>query len=162
MGVVSCMNLFLLDPDHDTCARFHFDKHISKMAVECSQILATAYPPGIARMKQTHFLHPCCLWIRKSLSNFNYAIQYGEALSKEYSFRYNNRRHKCQDDLDWYKANQPDIIDIGFTDPPRAFGEYKNSIPTTSCVFQDYRQYYKTKTHLFSWKNRPTPEWILA
>ena len=153
------MNLFFLSPDHDETARWHFDKHISKIAVECCQILATAYPPGVARMKQTHRLHPCCIWARKSLDNFNYAIAYGEALCREYTARY-GRRHKCQDDLEWYKLNQPDISSIGFTDPPRAFGEHSSSIPTTASVFNDYREYYKKKTHLFSWKNRPAPEWI--
>lgn len=152
------MNLFFLSPDHDQTARWHYDKHISKMIVECCQILATAYKPGVARMKITHKNHPCSIWSRESLSNFNYAIQYGEALSREYTHRY-GRRHKCQDDLDWYKGNQPGICDKGLTDPPRAFGEQKDLIPVSNCVHTDYLNYYKTKTHLFSWKNRETPEW---
>lgn len=153
------MNLFFLHQDHDQTARWHYDKHISKMIVENCQILATAYPPGVARMKITHKNHPCSVWSRESLDNFNYAIAYGEALCREYSYRYSNKTHKCQADLDWYKNNQPDIPDIGPTDPPRAFGDQKHLIPVSNCVHTDYLRYYKTKTHLFSWKGREVPEW---
>ena len=159
------MNIFLLDPDPEICATYYVDKHM-KIIVEIAQVLATAYPAGIARMKHTHKQHPCAIFIRNSLSNFNYALAYGNALSKEYSFRY-NRVHSCQADLNWYKENQPDIPDIGLTDPPRAFGDFKDIIKPTNCVFTDYRRYYLTKSRLFfkkngdhCWKNREIPQFV--
>jgi len=114
------MNLFLLDPDHDTCARYHTNSHCIKQILETCQVLATAYPPGVARMKHTHFFHPVAEFVRNSLSNFNYAIQYGEALCREKLFRYGTR-HKCEADLKWYKDNPPQIEDKGITEFPRAF-----------------------------------------
>jgi len=159
------MNLFLLDEDLDVCAAYHVNKHM-KIIVECCQVLATAYPSGVARMKHTHFNHPIAAFVRKSLSNFNFAIKYGEALCRENFFRY-GRHHKCEMDLKWYKENQPDIPDIGATEFPRAFGDFKDSIPKNLTIHQAYREYYKTKKHLFfnkdgshCWKNREMPIWI--
>lgn len=36
------MNLFILDNDIDRCAEYHIDKHIGKMQLEATQLLATA------------------------------------------------------------------------------------------------------------------------
>ncbi len=165
-GVVFYMNLFLLDPDLDVCAALHVDRHM-KQILECCQVLATAYPSGVARMKHTHFNHPVAVFIRKSLSNFNYAIQYGEALCREKRLRYKTP-HKCELDLKWYKDNPPKIEDKGLTEFPRAFGEFKSVIRQSDSVFVDYKKYYLlAKRHLFfkkdgshCWKNREIPSWV--
>ena len=37
------MNIFFLDPDPDTCAQLHCDKHNVKMILEYAQLLSTAH-----------------------------------------------------------------------------------------------------------------------
>lgn len=154
------MNIFFLSPDLAENARFHVNKHAGKMILEAAQLLTTCYPKGEAPYRQTHFGHCTAVWVRKSLENFNFTINYAKALGDEFHFRY-NKRHKSEAVIDWFAANVPkNIPSLGFTDPPRAFSEFKDLIPTTSCIYQDYRNYYRlAKRHLFVWKNREIPEW---
>jgi len=35
------MNLFILDTDPDKCAEYHIDKHVTKMQLECAQMMCT-------------------------------------------------------------------------------------------------------------------------
>ena len=160
------MNIFPLDYDFDKAAQQHVNRHVHKILTEACQILATCYPTGACRMVITHENTSLPKWVRSSLSNFNYAVAYGYALSKEYSYRY-GKVHKCHSDLDWYSANIPKIPDIGLTRQPRAFGEWKSKLPETDCIVADYRRYYlAAKKPLFfqkyshAWKNREIPSWI--
>lgn len=155
------MNIFFLDKNHKKCAQYHVDRHCVKIITEANQCMASAYPKGVAPYKWAYHNHPMTVWVRKSLSNFIWTLDYTFALCSEYSFRYNNRVHKGEGVANWYKNNYPSIPDIGFTEPPRCFGKLKETIKETNCVYEDYRQYYiKGKSHLFSWKNRDQPKWI--
>jgi hypothetical protein len=155
------MNLFPLDSDLTKCAEYTVDSHCIKQILESGQILSNCYPQEFALYKHTHKNHPMSLWVQESLSNFNWAINYGLALSAEYTFRY-NKIHKCHKVLEYYQHFQPKIKDIGPTRMPRCFGELKGKIPETDDVVNDYRIYYKlAKYHLFSWKNRQVPNWVL-
>lgn len=152
------MNIFFLDDDVEKSASYHVDKHCPKLVVEAAQMMATAYPKGVAPYKATHINHPMSQWVRKSKSNFLYALNYCKALCSEYTFRY-DKRHKSENVADWYLNNLPDFQLFDLTDPPRCFGEYV--IPITDNVVEDYRNYYKVaKRHLFKWKNREQPQWI--
>lgn len=154
------MNIFFLDPDFTKNAEYHVDQHCGKMILETAQLLATAYPKGVAPYRVTHFNHPTAKWIRESMDNFQYAIKYAKALGKEFTFR-RDKVHKSEQVIDWYINNPPDIPSVGLTDPPRAFGEFKGIIEETACIYTDYRQYYNlAKRHLFKWQNRNVPEWI--
>ena len=154
------MNIFFLDPDFAKNAEYHVDRHCGKMILETAQLLATCYPKGVAPYKITHFNHPTAKWVRESKENFDYAIRYAKALSREFLFR-RGKGHKSEMVINWYINNPPDLPSIGFTNPPRAFGEYKNIIKETDDIFADYREYYKrAKQHLYKWTKRSTPEWI--
>lgn len=154
------MNIFFLDPDFTKNAQYHVDKHCGKMILETAQLLATAYPKGVAPYKITHYNHPTAKWIRESMDNFNYAIKYAKALGTEFAFR-RKKVHKSELVINWYMENDPNIPSIGATDPPRAFAKFKGMIPETTCVYTDYRVYYnEAKRHLFKWSQRPVPEWV--
>lgn len=156
------MNLFPLDTDLTKCAEYAVDKHVYKILLEDSQLISNCYPAEISLYKHSHINHPMSIWVKESLSNFNWAIQYGFALSKEYTYRY-NKIHKCQAVLEFYSKNLPAIQNIGPTKMPRCFGAFKGIIPETDNVVNDYRQYYKlAKSHLFRWKNRSVPSWLLS
>lgn len=152
------MNIFFLDTDIKKCAEYHVDKHCVKMILEYSQILC-----GVNNMngnnapyKLTHKNHPCSIWARESLSNYLYLCELGLELCKEYTYRY-GKRHKSQDVIEWCVVNKPNIIDKGFTNPPKAMpDEYK-----VDSVVESYRNYYRgAKSSFANWKNRDIPGWF--
>jgi hypothetical protein len=152
------MNIFFLDQDHTKNAMCHVDRHVVKMPLEACQMLASAYPNGVAPYKHTHINHPMAKWVRESECNFYFTTNYALSLCEEYTYRY-DKRHKCQDVVDWYLQNKPDFKSFPPTDPPRCFGEFV--VPITDSVVDDYRNYYITaKQHIFNWKKRNLPEWL--
>jgi hypothetical protein len=154
------MNIFFLDKDLAKCAQYHVDRHCVKIILESCQVLCTAYPSGIAPYKHTHKNHPMAVWTRLNKANFRYVRDYAKALCQEYTFRY-GKRHKCEEVLKWIDENPPIISDGEQTEPPRCFGELKDSIRITNDVYSDYREYYKRgKSHLFNWRGRSKPYWI--
>lgn len=154
------MNIFFLDKDHKKCAEYHVDRHVMKIIIESLQLVAAAYP-GVTPYKRTYENHPMSLFCRKSLSNFNWILDYCFALCHEYTFRY-GKIHKSEAVANWYRNNPPNLPDLGFTEPPRCFGEWKGKIKEVDGnIIEEYREYYvKAKAKLFSWRNREKPYWI--
>lgn len=156
------MNIFFLDSDPKKNAQYHVDRHVVKMIVESLQLLSAAFPPGVAPYKVTHANHPCAIWVRESRSNYNELVEIAEALCAEYTHRY-GKTHKCESLLPWFKGAASMLVDKGSTTKPRAFGEFKNVIPETGCVYSDYRNYYiMAKGHLANYKNRNKPDWFVT
>lgn len=152
------MNIFYLDSDVEKCAQYHCDKHVVKMILEYSQLLCSVHwSLGIeAPYKLTHKNHPCSIWARQSLSNYNYLVNLAIELSDEYTFRY-NKVHKSRSVIDWCSANAPNLPDVGFTELPKAMpDEYK-----VTSVVESYRNYYRgDKVDFATWKYREMPEWF--
>lgn len=152
------MNIFFLDYDVKKCAEYHIDKHVVKMILETSQLLCGAHwvCGSEAPYKLSHKNHPCSIWVRKSLSNYLYLCELGLELGREYTHRY-GKKHKSIEIIEWCLINKPNILDIGFTEPPKAMpDEYK-----VKDVIQSYRNYYRgAKTSFASWKNRQIPNWF--
>lgn len=152
------MNIFFLDFDTKKCAEYHCDKHVVKMILETAQLLCGAHwvSGSEAPYRLSHKNHPCSIWVRESLSNYLYLCDLGLELCKEYTYRY-GKRHKSQDIIEWCIVNKLNIIDKGFTSPPKAMpDEYK-----VESVIDSYRNYYiGAKKDFVSWKNRPIPEWF--
>ena len=155
------MNIFFLDFDTQKCAQYHCDKHVVKMILETAQLLCGVHhvTPQVTPQvpyKLSHKNHPCAIWTRESLSNYLYLCDLGLELCKEYTYRY-GKRHKSQDVIEWCITNKPNIVDIGFTTPPKAMpDEYK-----VMDVVESYRNYYiGAKKDFCVWKNREVPEWF--
>jgi hypothetical protein len=139
----------------------HVDKHVVKMILESCQLLCTTHhvvcstykPP----YKPTHKNHPSTVWVRESKSNYEYLVNLGKALCKEYTYRY-GKIHKCQSYIEELGNNIPSIPDIGFTTPAMAMPDiYKSNNPVES-----YRAYYFfEKSNIHSWKKRSVPKWII-
>jgi hypothetical protein len=155
------MNIFYLDNDPVKCAEYHTDRHVVKMAVESAQILCSAYyftgEAEEAPYKLTHSNHPCCVWVRESLSNWLWLKSLGLALCREYTYRY-DKTHACEKIINGLVS--PCLPDIGMTPVKYAFdGQYIIS----SDAVENYRNYYRlAKSHLFSWRKRDVPDWILS
>lgn len=152
------MNIFYLDSDVEKCAQYHCDKHVVKMILEYSQLLCSVHWSfgTEAPYKLTHKNHPCSIWARQSLSNYNYLVNLAIELSDEYTFRY-NKVHKSRSVIDWCSANTPSLPDVGFTELPKAMpDEYK-----VTSVVESYRNYYRgDKVDFATWKYREMPEWF--
>ena len=154
------MNIFILDSDHKKCAKFHNNKHIVKMPLETAQLLCSVHHlsntnKNIIPYRLTHKNHPASIWCRTSLSNYNWLIKLGKQLCYEYTYRY-NKRHKCQDVIEWCENNKPNLKDIGLTKFAQCMpDQYKHEDAVKA-----YREYYiKDKKHLAAWKNRNIPRW---
>jgi hypothetical protein len=153
------MNIFYLDSDFDTCARYHVNKHVVKMVTEYAQLLSTAVRlSGIdAGYKVTHQNHPSAIWTRESLSNWLWLRDLSEALNIEYMYRYNHvDSHKAY--ITIRNLPFPNIEDKGIT-------PFKLAMPDDVKVddpIQSYRNYYnKYKQHIAQWSNRDIPEWFV-
>ena len=153
------MNIFVLDNNLILNAQYHCDKHVVKMITEYNQLLCSAYyftnhiPDNIYKL--THKNHPCAMWARESLSNWLWLRDMTLALCKEYTYRY-GKIHKGETVC--LSLPIPHIIDNGMTSFAQAMPEqYHYDNPVLA-----YRNYYLgEKRHLFNWKNRTVPEWVM-
>jgi hypothetical protein len=80
-------------------------------------------------------------------------------LCREYTFRY-GKIHKTQEVILDLTDNLPIIPDEGFTVPAQAMPDKYKTEP--SDFVEAYRAYYNgEKRHIFHWKNRPCPDWVV-
>jgi hypothetical protein len=153
------MNIFVLDWNHKTCARYHNDKHVVKMILETAQLLCGAHwaTGGEAQYKLSHKNHPCAIWVREDLNNYMWLCELGINLCWEYKHRY-GKTHKSYDVIMWCCDNHPKIPRNQLTEPPMAMpDQYK--VPGN--VIQSYRNYYMgEKAGFANWKNREVPKWF--
>lgn len=151
------MNIFVLDSDIVNCAKYHNNKHCSKMILEHTQMLCTTLNlVGIETpYKTVHKNHPCRLWVGESRSNFLWLCELTWYLGEEFTYRYNNV-HKSVDVMEFCLQHSNSIVDKGLTPFAQAMpDEYKDA-----CAVKAYRNYYKVdKAHLADWGVRDKPEW---
>ena len=154
------MNIFYLDENIETCARYHCDAHVIKMILESAQILCTVlWLNNIdSPYRPTHKNHPCVLWAGESLSNWIWLKNLAGALNNEYKYRFShNKNHKSYDVI--LSLQTPPIPDLGLTAIVQAMPEeYKNKNPVLA-----YRQYFiSRKYHPAKWTKREVPSWFLC
>ena len=183
------MNVFFLDQDAKLCAQYHVDRHVVKMCTEQCQVLSTAHrildgKESIALSKSgrkqkvwtlddkdfeqniykaTHINHPSAKWARHCAENYRWLFEMTQCLMDEYTYRY-GKHHACER-LIPYLAALPKNISTAhpFSPPWRAMpDEYKKPKTDPNYCVESYRAYYNgAKRHIFNWKNRPTPDWII-
>ena len=181
------MNIFYLDTDIHTCAKYHTDKHVVKMIVEYAQLLSTAHRVidgtvivGVSKInrkqtryvlddvrelhlyKATHLNHPSAKWTRHCQQNYKYLFDLFCELLDEYNYRY-DKNHACER-LIPYLASAPSNIssEHQFSPPWRAMpDEYKVSRSELDYTVKSYRAYYNgAKKSQFKWKNREIPPFV--
>lgn len=153
------MNIFHLDENPLLSAQYHCNKHIVKMPLETAQMLCSAlWRYGVAApYKATHRGHPCVLWAGHSMRNFGGLGVFGIYLCEEYTHRY-DKRHKCQDVIEWCIRQMGNIPDVPSTELPLCMPEeYKKGDSVTS-----YRAYYIWKSTQINmeYTEREVPEWL--
>lgn len=153
------MNIFVLDYNPVKAARYQCDKHVVKMPLETAQLLCSVFPAGDAPYKRTHYNHPCSIWTRESIENFNWLVKHGIALCDEYSFRY-GREHKSKDVILWCAKN---IKKLQFPQTKKTcFAKCFDEKYHVGNARESYREYYlKEKKRIAKWeKGRPMPSWF--
>jgi hypothetical protein len=157
------MNIFILDEDPLTAARYHHDRHVVKMILETAQLLSGVWhflDSGREGLyKATHLNHPCAVWARASSPNYSWLYWLGKSLCEEYTHRY-GKIHKTQAVMALL-ADRPHISlfpKIGFTPYARCMpNQYRKNKTTVEA----YRAYYiGEKVQGNKWTNRETPSWI--
>jgi hypothetical protein len=154
------MNIFALDDDPSTAARWHFDKHVVKMILESSQMLCTSLHLNTDLQdipyKIAHPKHPCSIWAAASRSNYSWLCQLTGALNAEYTYRY-HKIHKCSSILD-YCLGHIDRIQSGLQTPfAQAMPDEFKDVDS----IQAYRNFYdRGKRHIKTvWTGRELPPW---
>ena len=175
------MNIFALDQDPNTAARYMVDSHVVKMILESAQLLSTAHRvldgeeyvliQNARKIKRwrlpdareqvlysaTHVNHPSAVWARETDGNYEWLYFHFLALLQEYTFRY-GKKHKCEE-LKIPLSGVPYDIPIGDrTDfalaMPLEYWHEGGSVDS-------YRNYYiVAKAHLHKWTKREKPEWL--
>jgi len=175
------MNIFILDENIDACAEAHVDKHIVKMPLEAAQMLCTThwitkyvgYAPQkltsdewakVSTQKQneprdfpylpTMYNHPCSIWARTSLDNYEWLYVYSLALGEEYTYRY-GKTHKSLSEV---------ILKLPDIELPRTgLTPFATAMPDElkgDNVVEAYRRFYhKDKATFAEWKYRDKPYW---
>ena len=153
------MNIFVLDRNITTCARYHADQHVVKMILESAQMLCTVVNEagGQSPYKSTHPQHPCTLWAGASLANWLWLQRLALALNDEYRYRYRK-------DVDHKSATVvrnlalPGLAEIGLTEFAQAVPE-QYRVPGDAVLA--YRRFYiAEKAHFARWTRRRSPRWF--
>jgi len=148
------MNIFVLDKDIEKCAKYHCDKHVTKMSVEYVQILSTVCRLSGQNVgyKKTHVNHRVVVWAGESLANWKWLKKLAQAIHRQYTCRY-GKTHKSSTVLK--TLPDPLITDIGLT----PFAICAKDCDTGEPV-ESYRSYYrKYKSYFATWKNG-VPQWF--
>ena len=146
------------------------DSHVVKMVLESAQMLSTAHrvldgdkdrkladEREDVLYKASYINHPCNVWCRESVENYNWLSDHYRCLLAEYTHRY-GKKHATGLKINWHVTSPPfNLRAFNFTSPALAMpDEFKVEDPVES-----YRNYYRNaKAHLHKWKNRDKPDWI--
>jgi len=100
--------------------------------------------------------HPCTIWARSSLDNFEWTHCYANALNEEYYYRY-GKRHKSVEEVINKLPDPVNMQRVGFT----TFGlAMPDILKNYDDPVQSYRDYYHLDKGTFAtWSHRPKPPW---
>ncbi len=166
------MNIFYLDNDPETAARYHGDQHVVKMVLESAQLLSTAHhvlnPDGVssARLyRPTHQNHPCSVWARSHAGNYLWLFALFTELCAEFGFRRGkvHRTSRLAEDLsappDTIAGYAAGSIPLPHVPPPTVMPD---EFIRDDCI-SSYRAYYVLKWQSgavkYNW-GRPPPNWL--
>lgn len=156
------MNIFILDSDLKTNAKYYCDKHVVKMILESAQLLCTVVnlKGGVAPYKTTHINHPCTKWLMEDGSHWDMLVDLVKDLNEEYKYRFNHEHnHKSFDVI--MSLNKPKYDTNQFKG---MFNSVTDEVRRTNIVdtIRLYREYYKDKfkTIDMKWTRRGCPDWM--
>lgn len=159
------MNVFWLDDDPRLAARYHCDRHVSKMLLEAAQLCCTAvqsWDYGAEFLyRPTHADHPCTTWACASRANWERLREHARALNAEFRERFGHET----DHASWTVIDRIVLDDVAFpaeepTPRPQAMAPtYRREGDTVGA----YRTYYATEKATASWaewRYTDEPPWL--
>lgn len=152
------MNIFILDRNIRTCARYHADRHVVKMILEGAQILCTVLSEkGVeSPYRPTHRNHPCVLWAGLSRDNWLWLRELTMRLNDEYRYRF-GRSTDHSSAVVVRDLQCPHLRNGGLTEFVQAMPE-RYRVPGDAVGA--YRAYYVgEKSGIARWTRRRTPRW---
>lgn len=166
------MNIFALDLNPSTAARYHCDKHVVKMLVETAQLLSTAWfitnpdqvtlAEGIWALRgqricrPSHSNHPCAVWARATNDNYVWLHALGLRLSEQYTKRY-GKQHALHLMLTKPLAAPPESLASGLTPHAQAMPDFYKCPDAIDA----YRMYYVGEKLRFArWRFTERPYWL--
>lgn len=172
------MNIFFLNKNSVISAQSLCDKHVVKMILESVQLLCSAHhlhpkenaPENLVKL--THQNHPCAIWCRSHVQNYEYLLHYTHSLLAEYKLRYGKTHSMFKLAIDlhlWPDIPELDatkLIKFGnwyITKPPQCMpDEYKQED-----TIEAYRAYYKhgkrvdkNGKNMMVYTKRQPPAWL--
>ena len=157
------MNIFYVHADPIVAAQQLADDHIRKMQIESAQMCCTTHweSGSEAPYKRAHKNHPSTIWTRQSIQHYNWLVEHGLEICREFELRY-GKLHATQKVLEWCKDNKPNIPDNGFVAPPKCMPEEFRVEDT----IESYKNFYindKVKVKQLDWKKIPSrkPTWVV-
>ena len=156
------MNIFFLDRDPETCARFHCDQHVGKMLLEGFQLLSTAHRECGSMWaddvyKTSHRNHPSSLWARASHDHYSWLFELCRELNNEFKRR-RGKEHASWTKLGHTLCYNPDLEAGGWEDPPQFMPDEFKGDDTIDAYRRFYRQ-DKVRFATWKWKNSVMPDW---
>lgn len=177
------MNIFVLDNDPQHAAIMMCDKHVVKMIVESCQLMSTAHhvidgkqitrvakngrkfstyeagnlPAVPPFLRCTMINHPCTIWTRENVANYQWLWVHTNELLHQYKTRY-NKDHTYTNLVRQTLVNTPTKLrGVSLTPFAQAMpDQYKNQD-----AVEAYRQYYiHEKSRFAKWKIGNTPLWF--
>ena len=165
------MNIFVVHPDSQVCARALDDKRVGKMLMESNQLLSTAVREWLPDIEDerlcrpTHASHPCSVWARRSYLNFDWLLCHARELNLEWHWRFatwhgSGRRTEFLLTLrDRMYCAMPKDQSLDVVQFVNCAGNFKH----LSNVHEAYRQCMRDKWHNDvrppRWSQRGEPEW---
>lgn len=129
------------------------------MCIEYAQLLSTAHyvlDGTQVGYKPTHKNHPCAIWVRQSVNNYNWLLALYMVLGNEYTKRY-KKTHKSMELLNKLTRAPSNIPRTPHTLPPQCMPDDCKALD----VVVAYRNYYnKHKQHIAKWKHGKVPNWF--
>lgn len=104
----------------------------------------------------THVNHPCTIWTRSSIENFNWVLSCTEALCQQFELRWKHE-HSIKNIVKWMKANPPKLPSGGLTSFAKAVPDCLKALDPV----EGYRRCYalKTLTMKVEWQFTEKPNW---
>lgn len=135
------MNIFHVNDDPKLAAKDLCNEHVIKMILESAQMLCSAFKPGDAPYKRTHYNHPSTIWTRTSLGNYEWLIEHAFELGNEHISRYKPvRPHKSLEVIRWCSENKDKIE---FIDSNKSLTQFAQCMPDKYKIINDPVQAYK-------------------
>ena len=160
------MNIFVLDENPVEAAFMLCDKHVPKMIVESTQMMASALRKhGVSgrHMPRTkagkaykggYHNHPCTVWCGLTSENYGWLAKHALALSLEFERRF-EKDHACTNPIFKMAFMSNHIPQGNRTKFAQAMpDEYKNPNAVIA-----YRSYYRSKEFAKWDKGTPPPDW---